>query len=111
MEEVEIRDPVIIFKIHKAYRPHLTDAGILEVTNHAWVLGGRREKAQYALATYHGKVVGVYKIISWHKDEEEPNRWVFDGESAPEPIRNRYLNHTVEKYTKGTYGPMVYVNC
>src|SRR3989344_2435086 len=111
MEGVKIDDAVIIFKIPKVYRHDLTDAGILEVTNHAWRLGSRREKAQYALAVHQAKVVGVYTIIRWHQDRREPKRWAFTGEPAPDHIRNKYLNHTVAKYTKGTYGPVLYVNC
>ncbi|HEY4498571.1 MAG TPA: hypothetical protein VJH94_00740 [Candidatus Paceibacterota bacterium] len=111
MEGVKIDDAVIIFKIPKVYRPDLTDAGILEVTSRAWKLGKRREKAQYAFAVHQAKVVGVYSIIQWHEDEQEPKRWAFDGKPAPNHIRNKYLDHTVVKYTKGTYGPILYVNC
>lgn len=109
--EVSIDEPVILLKIPRLYRPDMSDAGVLEVTHRAWVLGPRREKAQYALAIYDNEVKGVYSIKRWFKDELSPDRWAFEGERAGDHVRSKYINKSALKYTRGTYGVHVYVNC
>lgn len=119
----KITDPVILIRVAKAFRYDMSDHELYDITRTAWVVGGRRDRAKYALAVYGGIVQEVYQISQWlpagstlvlgkPRGNRHGDRWEFVGVVADEPIRSRYLNHDVTEYFKqGSQNPVYYVNC
>lgn len=125
-ESVEIVDPVLLIRITRLYRDDMTAEELYDATRAAWVLGRRREDAEYALAVFGGIVREVYSIDSWHPGgttlaisgihdahgPRDPDRWEFIGKVAPERVRSRYIGCSVSEYLpKGLRNPVTYVNC
>lgn len=109
---VNIDDRVLIISIGVTYREGMDDKALYEATRSSWKVSERKEKADYALAVYRGEVKEVYKILNWHKDDENIERWVFTGELAPKNIRDKYIGRSVKQYRKwGNINPIIYVNC
>jgi hypothetical protein len=91
---------------------------LYEATRGIWVIGSRRDKAQYAMAVYQGIVREVYRIDQWFpagtltyatRDASEfkgSGRWEFAGEVADD-IRDEYVGHSVGK---GGQNPIRYEN-
>lgn len=109
----EIEDKVLLFNIIDTYREWFTENEILEVTERAWKLDKKRkDEADYALAVYKDKIVGVFTIISWYKDPCESDRFDFKGEIATENIRNKYINKQINTaWKQGQLTPFIYINC
>jgi hypothetical protein len=122
-KQVRITDPVILIRVAKAFRYDMSDHDLYDITRTAWVVGGRREKAEYALAVYDGIVREVYKISQWlpagstfvndkPRGNRHGERWEFVGVVADDQIRKKYRNRDVTKYFKqGSQNPVFYVNC
>lgn len=116
---VAIHHKAILFHIAQMYPKVTTAQELLEATRGAWIVGKRREKAEYAMAVYQGVVEEVYRIHCWHpagtlhyetrprSDFADERRWEFEGEVAEEPVRTEYLGKYVGK---GTQNPVRYVN-
>jgi hypothetical protein len=117
-----VQDKVILITINKLYRSDMTPLELYEATRGIWVIGPRRERAEYAMAVYQGIVREVYRINKWHpsgtlpyqtRDSEDvpedcvPPRWEFDGTVADDNIRNKYIGISVGK---GGQNPIRYVN-
>lgn len=108
-----IDNRVILFSINRSYKNGMNDKEVFECVRKAWKLADtkRRRNAEYALATVRGEVKGVFTILRWQINKEEPNRWEFDGETAPTNIYQKYIGNSVKKYRKrGAINP-IYVNC
>jgi hypothetical protein len=117
---VEIRHRVILLNIAQRYPRVSTAQELCESTRGAWIVGTRREKAEYAMAVFRGVVKEVYRIRCWHpagtlhyetrprSDFADKRRWEFDGKVAEEPVRRQYVGKYVGK---GTQNPVRYVNC
>ena len=62
------------------------------------------QNAQYVLAIYNGRVIGVFKNLKWFLTDNEmyKGRWEFDGEEIPD---SEYMNMPVRMY-----GPVRYFN-
>ncbi|MFO7698738.1 MAG: hypothetical protein R6X16_16500 [Anaerolineae bacterium] len=116
---VTIRHSAILLTIAQRY-PGVTNAlELYEATRGAWIVGRRREKAEYARAVFQGVVQEVYRIHCWHpagtlhyetrprSDFMDERRWEFHGKVAEEPERSEYLGKYVGK---GTQNPVRYVN-
>ncbi len=96
----------------------MTDLELYEATRGTWVVGERREKAEYVMAVYQGIVREVYSVEQWYpagtldyqtRDSSGFNvtgRWEFSGTIAHE-VRDEYVGFSV-----GTGGqhPIRYVN-
>jgi hypothetical protein len=52
--------------INKLYRSNMTAEELYEATRGIWVVGTRRENAEYVMAVYLGIVREVYRIQKWH---------------------------------------------
>jgi len=119
---VVVRHNAILITINKLYRSNMTPQELYEATRGIWVIGPRRERAEYAMAVYQGIVREVYRINKWHpsgtlpyktRDSEDvpedciPPRWEFDGTVADDNIRNKYISISVGK---GGQNPIRYVN-
>jgi len=118
-KHVEVRHKAILFTINSLYRSDMTEQELYETTRGIWVLGKRREKADYAMCVTHGIVREVYKIEKWHPAgtltyETRPDsdsfktkdRWEFEGSIAYD-IRDEYIGNSVGK---GGQNPIRYKN-
>ncbi len=107
-----IDDNVILIRTARNLKEGMSDEDILNTTRHSWVIGERREKADYVLAVFEGKVVGVFAVYSWYQAEDAPSRHGFEGGRAPCNIYKKYINKDVSDYfQQGNSNPILYVNC
>lgn len=114
----KIAEPVILFKIPRLWFPQMSQDDLFEATHGWWVLGERREKAEYAFAVSAGVIRGIYKINKWKVrgpgdrgyKRGEKVRYGFDGHLTNE--LNSYLNKSVKHlYKAGESNPTKYLNC
>ena len=115
---VVVRHRAILITINKLYRSSMTDEELYEATRGIWVVGERREKADYGFAVYQGIVREVYSIKKWHpagtlpcqtRDAEgflASGRWEFEGTIATD-IREEYVGNSVGM---GGQNPIRYKN-
>ena len=111
---IDETDRVILININRKYEEGMSQSEILEAVCCCWVVGERREGADYVLATYQGIVKGVFLIDNWlfKKIENNRERWAFEGEVAPASITNKYIDGSISHYIKrGSQNPIFYINC
>ena len=113
---VRIREPVLLIIVNKLYRRNASAKFLYEITRGNWVLGPRREQAQFALSIYSGVVRQAYRIDSWartparSRKQKRQSRWRFTGVVAKE--LQHYLGRSVAGYLKrGAQSPVRYLNC
>ena len=105
----ETDEPVLLININKLFVREMTDTEIYDAMRKSWVVGPRKNKAKYAVATYRGLTREVYKINEWY---QIGNRWGFNGEIADENIRASLRYKSVAKLAKrGAVNPVRYINC
>lgn len=124
-EPVEVKHPMLAFKLNKTFRYGLDPVNLYDYTRHSWILGPRREKAKYAVAVYQGVIQEVYVISRWLPQNSTFNtkdpatigdlsinekRWEFVGNIAPKEIRDLYLYKNIDHHVKKSQGP-TYINC
>ena len=103
---ITITEPTIIININKLYKRFMKDNELYNTTRSSWKLGSKKNEAKYVIAAYSGLVREVYKINSWN---QVGDRWEFTGEVAEKEIRDKYLNQSLENYTKkGSQNPIKY---
>ncbi|MFC2053161.1 hypothetical protein ACFLV7_02520 [Chloroflexota bacterium] len=115
---VKVFHKAILITINKLYRSDMTPLELYEATRGIWVIGSRKDKAEYAMAVYQGIIREVYRIGQWYpagtleyqtRDSSEfrdRGRWEFSGDVAHE-ISNEYVGFSVGK---GGQNPIRYVN-
>ncbi len=90
---------------------------LYDATRHCWVAGNRVHDYKYVLAVIDKQVREVYKVKSWYhakmweNDEKDvTGRWEFDGEVAPDNIRDQWVNKIIPiKFRKqGMASPLLY---
>lgn len=103
-----VRHKAILITINKLYRSNMTPLELYEATRGIWVVGPRRNRAEYAMAVYQGVVREVYRIQEWHtsgtleyqtrdsSNFKSRGRWEFSGEVA-NAIRDEYVGFSVGK--------------
>ncbi len=93
------------------------DNNLYDATRHCWMAGKRVNDYQYVLAVIDKQVREVYKVKSWYhakmweNDEKDvTGRWEFDGEVAPNNIRDQWVNKIIPiKFRKqGMASPLLY---
>jgi len=110
-QEAVIDDPVMLIRIAKRYRSGMSDDELYHATRTAWKVGKRRENARFACAVFEGVVREVFEIHRWRHITDR-NRWEFDGVTAEEPVRSKYVGRRVDAYLPhGAQNPIRYVNC
>ena len=120
----QITDPAILIRISQMYSPALSAQALYEATRGVWVIGKRRERAQYAFSVASGVIQEVFSVHSWHtagstpystrshNDVDYQGRWEFIGEVAPSSIRLKYVGCSVAHYfRRGAANPIMYLNC
>ncbi|MCA9899068.1 MAG: hypothetical protein H6654_00230 [Ardenticatenaceae bacterium] len=114
--QIEIHEPAILITVNRLFRRGMEAAALYEITRGNWVVGKRREKANFAFAVYDGIVRQVYEIHHWFPVEaRSPNqkirqRWRFEGKVSS--AMQHYVGGSVENYiTLGNQNPIKYINC
>lgn len=121
---VDVKHVAILFKVSRLYRADMTARELYDITRSSWKLGGRREKAEYAIALYQGVAKEVYRIHSWHPAEVLPDdnrdvsswkykgRWVFEGAVAEDAVRDLYVGNKMRIPSKkiNVQTPTLYAN-
>ncbi len=109
----EMGEDCVLININKSYKRFSEDDAIYKATKEAWVISKWRQKRlKYALAEYRGIIVGVFQINEWYS-VELPNRKRlrsgFNGEEAPQEVKELYLNKSVAHIKKkGAANPIRY---
>lgn len=127
-EEADITERAILIRINQLYQYGIDADSLYDATRGVWVIGPRRECAEYAFSVFRGIVMEVYKINHpWHQagkqetfyktrpaynERFESRRWEFEGKVAEKEIREKYLKKSVKRYlSNGSQNPIKYVNC
>jgi hypothetical protein len=115
-QPIRIKEPALLIIVNRLFERNISPERLYEVTRGNWVLGERREKAEFAFAVYRGVVREVYRIDGWRsaaargRSEKRQKRWRFRGEVATD--KQHYVGGSVERYLKpGAQSPVKYVNC
>ncbi|MDZ4142886.1 MAG: hypothetical protein U1C48_12865 [Methylotenera sp.] len=121
----DMTDSALLIRINKQFKYGISDQELYESTRGIWVVGERRNRANFAMAVYAGVIREVYEIDSWHRagtteyltrDQSELaklklKRWEFIGKVASESIRSRYIGYSVAHLFRiGQQSPVVGVN-
>lgn len=102
--------PVILLNIGKLYDRQMSDPEIYAATRSAWIVGAKRNKAKYAVATCRGITREVFEIRDWVKEPD--GRWSFNGVRAGDPVRADLKGKTVAHLARrGAANPIRYLNC
>lgn len=112
-EELSTTEPIMLININRLYRRDMIDTELYDATRKSWVVGSRKEKAQYAIATYRGLTREVYKIEEWYPIEVKgKTRWGFNGAKASKEIRDKLRYKSIASFfSKGAANPIKYLNC
>lgn len=104
---VTITEPTVIININRLYRRFMSPAELYQATRHKWKVGHRRNTAKYAIASFRGLVREVYEIDSWTQCPD--GRWEFHGRVADNSVRDKYINQSLDNYSKkGVRNPIKY---
>lgn len=102
-------EPVLLININKLFDREMTAAEIYDATRKSWVVGERKSKAKFAVATYRGLMREVYQINDWY---EIGDRWGFNGQLADETTRSNLRYKSIAELSKrGAANPIRYINC
>lgn len=102
-------ESVLLININKLFDREMTATEIYDATRKSWVVGDRKSKAKYAVATYRGLTREVYQINNWFKIGD---RWGFDGQLADEATRANLRYKSITELSKrGAANPIRYINC
>jgi hypothetical protein len=119
----KISEPAILIRINRLYRYGISPGELYDATRGTWVVGERRQQAEYAVAVYQNIVREVYRIAQWLRagstfrgnypeGDADAKRWEFVGTRAGAEIREKYVGRAVDNYfAKYSRNPVQYVNC
>lgn len=103
---VTFDEPCIIININRLYTRGISAQKLYDSTRASWIVGTKRERVKYAIASYRGLVREIYEIEKWQSNGD---RWEFIGKVAEDKIRDKYLNQSLENYIKkGGQNPIRY---
>lgn len=103
---VTFDEPCIIININRLYTRGISAQKLYDSTRASWIVGTKRDRAKFAIASYRGLVREVYEIEKWQSNGD---RWEFIGKVAKDEIRDKYLNQSLENYIKkGGQNPIRY---
>jgi uncharacterized protein len=121
-KRVRIFHPSVLIRINRLFRHDMSEQELYEATRGVWKIGPRRNTVHYAMAVYEGVVREVYQIEAWHRagstvyrtrsrsDVRGQGRWEFTGRKAPNSIRRRYVDRSVEGHLPArSQNPIAYV--
>lgn len=97
----ENRKQVLLLSVSNNYK---TGMGVKQAVCRAWK-GRPSQDVEYVLAIADSQVGGMFRILCWYRDKDEPKRWAFDAEEVPMDMRQKYDNKKFRMY-----GPMGYTD-
>ena len=108
----ELDNGCVIININKTYKRAKGSKNYYEATKEAWAISDKRiPTIKYVLSEYRGFIVEVFKVDNdgWYKikDHNGRQRWGFNGRPAPENIRSKYLNCSINK-KRGAANPITF---
>ena len=102
--------PVILLNIGKLFDRQMTEQELYGATRSAWVVGTKRSKAKYAVATCRGITREVFEIREWVREPD--GRWSFNGVRAADPARSELKGKSIAHLARrGAANPVRYLNC
>jgi hypothetical protein len=112
-----IDEPVVAISINRSYDNPSNNRDIYKCARGTWRVNRHRvDRAQYALAVYHGEVIEVYEIHGWFDAGTTPNsfgpapgRSEFVGSVALDEVRDKYIGKHMSERSWGQ--PVRYYNC
>lgn len=109
-EEAVFDEPAILININNQYRHGMSIEEFYEATRKHWVVDRHRaNRIRIVCSVYRGIIREVFIAHQWLPSPDD-RRSYFEGELAPESIRNKYRNKSVTKYWKqGSQWPTKYV--
>jgi len=112
-EELKTDESIILININRLYKRKMTEQELYEATRKSWVVGARKNKAKYAIATYRGLTREIYKIENWFPiDVNGKTRWGFNGVKASTIICDNLRYKSIKSFfVKGAVNPIKYINC
>lgn len=124
-EAVEIEEDAIGITINQSYYYGMSAEELYEVTRGIWVIGERRQSAQFVLAIYRGIVKEMYKVQNWYPaGTTEYQHRQFDPEAlvgrcefigtVASRVREKYVGKRIrirKQIIKGSQNPIRYFNC
>ena len=109
----EIAKNCMIININKSYKRGCSrENDIYMATKEIWRLNKNRLKSiEYVLSEYKGRIVEVFKVNRWYKKKRHYNKgskkygqtyfgYGFDGEVAPNLVREKYINKSIVHHKK-----------
>jgi hypothetical protein len=109
-EEATFEEPVLLIRINRLYRPHMSSDEIYEVTRKHWNIGERGRSVKIVCAVYRGIIREVFIAKSWRKSSALKGRSYFSGSVAHAEVRDKYIHKSVTSYlSKGSQNPIKYV--
>ena len=108
----EIDNDCILININRKYQRGKGLQTIYEATKETWTIRkSKLNQIRYVLSEYRGQIVEVFKVDNWYPKERGylPNAkrygetkigFGFDGEIAPDEIRNKYINKSIAHLKK-----------
>ena len=113
-QPLDTDEPVVLINLNRLYPRCKTEIDLYETTRKAWRVGNRRDKATYAIATYHGLTRAAYLISEWYRIPMEDGkiRWGFHGDKVTDHVGETLLYKSVSHFQKkGAANPIKYLNC
>ncbi len=118
----DIKDNLIVIKINQLYHNGMTTDEIKDCARGHWRIDSKRAlKADYLLAVYHGRIVGVFKDMEWHPSSEESDDYPRLSESnlklkgrkyctCVEVKDSEYLGKDISPIVENSQYPVRYIN-
>ena len=117
----EISNDCVIININKQYERGNSKDAIYKATKETWTIHKSRiNNIEFVLSEYKGLIVEVFQVVRWYKKERGYNfgaqkygqtkiGYGFEGQIAPNEIRNKYLNKSIAHVKKrGSAGVVRY---
>lgn len=119
MRVPEIPHKAVLLNVNQNYKK---GRDLYEAVRFAWrVSKSRVEKAEIALATYRGRIIGAFEDLEWLEAncknfpgrKTTPGRYGFVGREASQEIQNLYAGMSVPDSLRkrGASNPVRYANC
>lgn len=115
VDALETDQSMILININRLFTRTMSDEQMYEATRASWVVGLRREKARYVVATYRGITRAVYEVDHWYPVSDGARaRWAFVKKTSKisDGVLANLMNKSVTAlFSKGAANPIRYVNC
>ena len=107
----KINNFVILININRLYHPDMSETELYEATRKHWGVDRHRvSNIKIACSVYRGIIREVFIVRQWLPSPDS-RRSYFEGEVAPQDIREKYLHRSVKEYweKKGSQNPIRYM--